>query len=61
VGFHTEYESFSFDSVIPDLLFKLDDNILYVECESFSGEFDVHGSLDDGFCADYESFSFDSI
>jgi len=28
VGFHVEYESFSFDPVIPDLLLKLDDNIL---------------------------------
>jgi len=49
VGFHVEYESFSFDSVIPDLLFKLDDNILSVEYEYFSCEFDIHGSSDDGF------------
>jgi len=61
VGFHVEYESFSFDPVIPDLLFKLDGNILYVEYESFSYEFDIHGSSDDGFCAEYESFAFDLI
>jgi len=61
VGFHVEYESFSFDPVIPDLLFNLDDNILYVECESFSCEFDIYGSSSNDFCADYESFSFNSI
>ena len=61
VGFHLEYESFSFDPIIPDLLFKLDDNLLYVEYESFSCEIDIHESSDDGFCADYKSFSFDSI
>jgi len=61
VGFHVEYESFSFDPVIPDLLFKLDGNLLYVEYEFFSWEFDIHGSSDGGFCADYESFTFDSI
>jgi len=32
-----------------------------VEYESFSGEFETHGSSDDGVCADYESFSFDPI
>ena len=58
MGFHVEYDSFSFDSIIPDLLFKLDDNILYVKYESFSAEFDIHRSSDDSFCADYESFSF---
>ena len=41
VGFHVEYESFSFGSVIPDLLFKLDNNILYVEYESCPYEFEV--------------------
>ena len=61
MGFHVEYESFSFGSVIPDLLFKLDNNILYVEYESCPYEFEAHGSSDDGVCADYESFSFDSI
>jgi len=61
VGSHVEYESFSFDSIIPDLLFKFDDNLLCAEYESFSYEFETHGSSDDGFCADYESFSFDPI
>lgn len=37
VDFHVEYESFSFDPVIPDLLFKSDDNILHIEYESFVG------------------------
>ena len=55
MGFPVEYESFSFDLVIPDLLFKLDDNILYVEYESFSCKFDIHGSSDDGFGTEYES------
>jgi len=32
-----------------------------VEYESFSCEFDIHGSSDVGFCADHESFSFDPI
>ena len=32
-----------------------------MEYESFSGEFETHGSSDDGLCADYESFSFDPI
>ena len=31
VDFHVEFESFSFDPIIPDLLIKLDDNILHVE------------------------------
>jgi len=61
VGFHVEYESFSFGPVISDLLFKLDNNILYVEYESFSYEFETHGSSNGGVYADYESFSFDSI
>jgi len=61
MGFHVKYESFSFDPVISDLLFKLYDSILYVEYESFSCEFDIHGSSDGGFYADYESLSFDSI
>ena len=47
---------------IPELtMFDFDDNILPVEYESFSGEFGIHGSSDDGFHADYESFSFNSI
>ena len=47
---------------IPELtIFELDDNILHVENESFSCEFETHGSSNDGFCPDYESFSFDSI
>ena len=33
---------------------EFDDNILPVEYESFSGEFGIHGSSDDGFHADYE-------
>jgi len=60
VGFPIEFESFSFDPVIPGLLFKLDNDILSVEYE-FVCEFAIHGSSDDGFCADYESFSFDPI
>ena len=46
VGIHVEYESFSFNPIIHDLLFELDDNILYVEYKSFC-EFDIHGSADD--------------
>ena len=47
---------------IPELtMFEFDDNILPVEYESFSGEFGIHGSSNDGFRADYESFSFNSI
>ena len=61
VGFHVEYELFSFDPIIPDHLFKLDDNILYVEYKFFSCGFDIHGSYDDGFCVEYESFSFDLL
>ena len=61
MGFHVEFESFSFDPIFSDLLFKLDDNILPVEYESFSYEFETHGSSNDGFCVDYEPFSFDSI
>lgn len=61
VGFHVEYESFSFDPTIPDLVFKLDDNIPSLEYESFSREFAIHGSSDDGLCANYVSFSFDPI
>jgi len=61
VGFNIEYESFSFDPIIPNLVFKLDDNILYVEYESFSCEVDIHRCSDNGFCADYECFSFDPI
>ena len=61
VGFNVEYESFSFDLIIPNLVFKLDDNILIVEYESFSYEVDIHGCSDNGFCADYESFSFNPI
>ena len=47
---------------IPELtMFDFDDNILHVECESFSCEFETHASSNDGFCADCESFSFDSF
>ena len=58
---HVKYESFSFDPIIPDLLFELDDNILSVEYEYFSCEFDIHENSDDGVYADYESFSCDPI
>ena len=52
MDFHLEYESFSFDPIFSDLLFKLDDNILPVEYESFSFEFETHGSSNDRFYAD---------
>ena len=58
--FHVEYKAFSFDSIIPDLPFKLDDNILHIEYESFCG-LDVDMSLNKDFCAEYESFSVDPI
>ena len=61
MGCNVEYKSFSFDPIISNLPFKLDDNILYVEYESFFCEFNIHGGSDDGFYANYESFSFDSI
>ena len=35
MGFHVEYESFSFDPVAPGLLFKFDDSLLCVEYKSF--------------------------
>jgi len=56
LDFHVKYEAFSFDSIIPDLLFKLDDNILHIEYESFCG-LDVNMSLNKNFHAKYESFS----
>jgi len=37
LGFHVEYEAFSFDSIIPGLLFKFNDNILHIEYKSFVG------------------------
>jgi len=60
VGFHVEFETFSFEPVIPNLLFKLDDNILHIEYESFCG-FDVDMSLNDDLRAEYESFSVDPV
>ena len=60
MGFHVEYEAFSFDYIIPNYLFKLDDNILRIEYESFCG-FDVDTSLNEDFYAKYESFSVDPI
>ena len=35
LGSHVDYESFSFDSNIANLLFNSDDNILQIEYESF--------------------------
>jgi len=61
VGFDVEFESFSFNPIFPNLLFRLDDFILPVEYESFFYKFETHGSSNDGFCADYGSFSIDSI
>ena len=60
VDFHVEFESFSFDPITPDLLFKLDDDILQIEYESFCG-FDVNMSRKEDFRAEYESFSIDPI
>jgi len=60
LGFHVEYEVFSFDSIIPDLLFKLDGNILHMEYEPFCG-FDFDMSLNKDFYAEYESFSVDPV
>ena len=60
VDFHVEFESFSFDLVIPDLLFKSDDNILHIEYESFCG-LDVNMSLKEDFRAEYELFSIDPV
>ena len=57
---HIEYEAFSFDSFILDVLFKFDDNILPVEYESFYG-FDADMSLNADSCAEYESFSVDPV
>jgi len=42
------------------LLFKLDENILHIKCESFCG-FDVDMSLSKDSCVEYESFSIDPI
>ena len=36
-----------------------DDDILFVDYESFSCGFDIDESFDEGFCAEYEYFSFD--
>jgi len=52
VGFCVEYESFSFNPLIPPESFP-------VEYDSFC--FDVNVSLDVDLCAEYESFSFDPI
>ena len=60
LGSHIEFETFSFDSIIPDLLFKLDENILHIEYESFCG-FDVDMSLSKDSCVEYESFSVNPI
>jgi len=60
LGSHAEFESFSFDSIIPDLLIKSDDNILEIEYESFC-RFDVNMSLKEDFRAEYESFSVDPV
>ena len=60
LGFHVEYKAFSFDYIIPDPLFKLDNNILYMEYKSFCG-FDVDMSSNEDFCAEYESFSVDPV
>jgi len=60
LGSHIEYETFSFEPVIPDLLFKLDENILHIEYESFCG-FHVDMSSNKDFCAEYESFSLDPV
>jgi len=60
LGSHIEFETFSFDSIIPDLLFKLDENILHIEYESFCG-FDVDMSFSKDSCVEYESFSVDPI
>ena len=35
MGFHVEFQSFSFDTVVPNFLFKLDDDLLYVDMNLF--------------------------
>ena len=60
VDSHFEYESFSFDPIMPDLLIESDDNILQIEYESFCG-FDVKMSRKEDFRAEYESFSVDPV
>ena len=56
VGFHVEFESFSFDPIIPDLMFKFDDNVLHIEYDFFCA-FNVDMNLSKDFGVEYESFS----
>jgi len=47
--------------VIEPTVLDFDDDVLFVEYESFSCEFDINECFDEGFYAAYESFSFDPI
>jgi len=48
----------SCEEVIEPTILDFDDDILFVEFESFSCGFDIDEGFDEGFCVEYESYFF---